>query len=115
VKTTFDATFGRSEPDPPPDDEIRALRVAGARRCRNWTELDRDDLVERECGYLVSASTDDAFRLYTGDAFSRSGQIVSHLTPLYFHLTADGSDVVVLERQPRKWSDIVFEHERASR
>jgi hypothetical protein len=60
----------------------------------------------------VHAETDEAFRPYRGDAFSRSGQLVSDLTPLAF-VVADG-DVLVLERQPRKWSEIVYQRERSA-
>jgi hypothetical protein len=93
--------------------EIRDLRIMAARRCRNWTELDPADLVPRERGFLVSASTDDAFVPYRGAALSRSGQLISDAVPLAFYVAGD--EVHFLERQSRKWSEIVYERERAAR
>jgi hypothetical protein len=89
---------------------IRARRVAGARRCHLWQELDPTDLVRRERGYLVSASTDDAFLVHKGAAFARDGSLISDYAPLYFYL--DDGDVHVLEHQG-KWSEIVYQRERA--
>lgn len=85
-------------------------RVAGARRCRAWTELDPTDLVQRERGYLVHADTDEAFLLYRGDAFSPSGEVVADLTPLRF--LVDGDDVVMLELQPDSWSAMTYQAAR---
>lgn len=89
----------------------RGGRIGAARCCHAWTELDADDLVPRERDYLVSAESDVAYRRYMGDAFSPAGAVVSDQTPLAFYVT-DG-DVVVLERLPQKWSEIVYERERA--
>jgi hypothetical protein len=94
--------------------EQRDRRIVAARRCSAWTEIDDPAvLVQRERGYLVNAATDEAFQLYRGAAYSPSGALISNMTPLYFYV-ADG-EVIVLERQVRPWSQIVYERERAAR
>jgi hypothetical protein len=95
------------------EDQIREFRLASARHCKNWTEIDSDELVERDRGRLVHAGTDEVFERYGGDAFSRSGQIIADWSPLHFYVTPD-RDVVVLERLPRTWSQMVYERERAA-
>jgi hypothetical protein len=103
---------GTRESRPPtPQDELRERRLARARACRAWTELDRSELIERERGYLVRAETDEAFLLYRGDAFSGSGVVVASMTPLYF--TVDDDGVHVLEKQLGTWSEHVHARARA--
>lgn len=74
------------EPTPKPQDARRERRVAAARACRAWTEFDRAELGER--GYLVHVETDAAYLPYRGDAF-------------------------IIERQPRSWSQLVYQRARA--
>ncbi len=105
--------IGRDGDSPQQPDAPGRRRVSAARACRAWEEINVDRLVRRERGYLVDAGTDEVFRAYPGDAFSPSGQIVSDMTPLVFFI-ADG-DVHVLMRDPRKWSEIVYERERRAR
>jgi hypothetical protein len=102
---------GRGTPRSASTDDPGERRIEAARRGRAWTELDPADLFERERGYIVSATTDECFLPYRGDAFSRSGMVVSDMTPLAFYVAGD--DVVVLERQPQMWSEIVYQRERA--
>lgn len=87
------------------------MRIAAARACHHWTEIDADKLERRESGYLVDSESDAAYRRYKGDAFSRSATIVADQSPLAFFVAGD--DVVVLERAPRRWSEILYERERA--
>jgi hypothetical protein len=108
--TTIGRRGGRTS-RPAPADTPAARMIEAARSCPAWTELDPDDLVQRERGYLVSAETDEAFQPYMGDAFSPGGVLVADMTPLAF-VVAD-SDVLVLERQPQKWSELLYHHERA--
>jgi hypothetical protein len=103
--------FGRSEPETPAPGKLAQQRIAAARACRKWQEIDAGRLVRRERGYFVDAESDAAYRRYAGDAFSPSGTIVADQTALAFYV-AEG-DVCVLERQPRKWSEIVYQRERA--
>jgi hypothetical protein len=95
---------------PAPADALAATRIEAARRCGAWTELDPNELVERERGYVVHAESDECYLAYRGDAFSRAGAVVSDRTPLAFYVL-DG-DVVVLERQG-VWSDLLYQRERA--
>ncbi len=90
--------------------EARLHRIAAARACRAWQEIDADRLVRRERGYLVDAETDEAFRRYPGDAFSYSGEIVADQEPLTFFVL---DDVHVLTKEPDTWSKIVYQRERA--
>jgi hypothetical protein len=99
------------EPEQTPPDEIHERRIAAARACRAWQELDPADLVERDRGYLVHADTDEAFQVYRGAAFSPSGEIVSDMTPLRFYVDEDGT-VVVLELQPDSWSELTYQAAR---
>jgi hypothetical protein len=94
-------------------DELAERRIAAARACRGWQELDADDLVQRDRGFLVHADSDEAFRVYRGDAFSPSGAVVADMTPLAFYVDADG--VHVLERCPDTWSELTYQRERAAR
>lgn len=109
----FLGTIGR-EPEPArtprPQDARRARRIAGARACRAWTEYDLAELVPRERGYYVHVETDAAFQVYLGDAFSPAGDVIADMQPLAY-VISDG-DVLVLERQPRTWSEIVYQRER---
>jgi hypothetical protein len=86
-------------------------QLAAARACRAWTELDREQLVERG-RYFVHAQTDAAVRVYRGDAFAPSGAVLSDQTPLYFYAGADG-EPVMLEKQPQPWTEIVYRMQRA--
>jgi hypothetical protein len=100
----------RSTPEPIQPDDLPARRVAAARRCGAWTELDPVVLVPRD-RYLVHASTDEVFQRYRGDAFSPAGALISDMTPLAF-IVHDG-DVVMLERQSQRWSELVCQRARA--
>jgi hypothetical protein len=94
-------------------ERLADFRVRSARACHAWQELDAADLVQRGRGYLVSASTDEVFRSYKGDAFSAGGQIVSDQQPLAF--TVRDGDVRVLERQPGTWSERIYEQQQQAR
>jgi hypothetical protein len=94
-----------------PSDALAATRVEQARRCRSWSEIANGVLVQRERGILVNVETDEAFQVYRGDAFSRAGEVVSDMTPLRF-VVRDG-DVLMLERLPQTWSEIVYQRARA--
>jgi hypothetical protein len=104
--------FGRSEQSTPTTAEsLAARRIEAARHCRAWTELNPDVLVQRERRYYVNAETDETFEVYRGDAFSPAGDGVADMTPLAF-IVRDG-DVIVLERLPHTWSEIVYQRARA--
>jgi hypothetical protein len=65
-------------------DELAAVRVAAARRCKSWDEVP-DDLVRRPRGMLVSTSSDKVYRRYAGATFGRGGRIeFAEQTPLEF-------------------------------
>jgi hypothetical protein len=98
-----------TRPEAAPD-ALAATRIEAARACRAWTELDPADLFEREHAYVVHGETDEAFLPYRGDAFSPSGLVVSDQTPVAF-VVVDG-DLLVLERQPQSWSDLLYQRER---
>ena len=97
--------LGRSTaPDPPAAtaDPLARRRVQAARHCRIWRELDPIDLVPRDGGYYVHHETDECWRVYSGDAFSRSATIVDSTKPLAFVVV--NGDVLMLEPQARTWS-----------
>jgi len=107
------ASLGRGTGEAATVAEIARTRVAAARGCAAWTELDEADLVERG-RFTVSLATDTAFTQYRGAAFGRDGTVVSDRTPLWFTVTG-GGDVRVFERVPRSWSAIVYQRERRLR
>ncbi len=111
MKLLGSTKLGRIGDDPSPAaDDPGRRRVAAARACRAWEEINVDRLVRRERGYLVDAESDAAYRSYGGDAFSPSGAIVADMTPLFFFVAGD--DVHVLAKEPRTWSEITYERER---
>ena len=79
-------------------------RIAAARACKAWTEIDADWLVQRGRDYLVDPETDAVYRPYPGDAFSPSAAVLSDMVEL-FYVVRDG-DVRILQRQPETWSEI---------
>jgi hypothetical protein len=94
---------------PAPADALAEQRIEAARRCHAWVELD-DELVERGHGYFVDAASDAVYLRYRGDAFTRAGQVLSDQAPLYFTVK---DDVLVLEKQPESWSQLIYRRERA--
>ncbi len=92
--------LGRHASDPlaVPPDKLALRRVAAARACRNWTEIEAARLVPQPRGRFTDSETDEVFARYPGDAFSPSAEIVADMTPLYFFVAS--GDVHVLERQP---------------
>jgi hypothetical protein len=107
------ASIGRDDTPPAPSaDEIMQRRIASARVCGAWTELDPDDLVQRG-EVVVSLSTDQAYKASRGDNFGRDGRVVSDRSPLFY--VVDGGAVRVLERLPRSWSELLYERERRLR
>ncbi len=107
----FPAILGDPEPQPPTPTQLAQLRIAAARACRAWEEIDVDRLVRRERGYLVDAESDEVFRAYPGDAFSPGAMVVADQEPLTFYVAS--GDVFVLEKQPEMWSEILYRRERA--
>lgn len=99
-------TFIRSSSDDrPTEDAGRERRIELARRNSRWTEID-DDLVERG-RLLVSASTDQVFKRYRGDAFETgSATLIAEEFPMFWYVDR-GGDLVLLERLPGAWSEIV--------
>lgn len=104
--------FGHSEPTERSQDELAAVRVEAARRCRNWEEIE-DDLVERPLRMLVSASTDKVYRRYAGATFGKDGKLnFSESNPLAY--VVRNGDVLVLEPANTTWSEIVGKRTKAS-
>jgi hypothetical protein len=109
------ASIGRGEPRSDPAlDELRAARLAAARKCQAWTEVEEVDLVKRAV-WLVSATTDELFSRYTGATFGRTGRIeFAAEQPLVFYVNRN-ADVVVLEKcqSPSTWSEVVEKQAKA--
>jgi hypothetical protein len=104
---------GPTEPELPSEDEIRQQRIASARKCHHWEELDPADLIPRGPRFLVSASTDAVFVPYAGAVWNALGGIdFAEQNPLNF--TIDGGDVQLYERQPWTWSERVYQRERGA-
>jgi hypothetical protein len=104
---------GPTEPELPTEDEIRRNRIASARKCAAWTELDPADLVPRNGPFLVSSASDSVFTMYRGAVWNPLGGIAhSEANPLFF--TIDDGDVHLYERQPWTWSERVYQRERSA-
>ncbi len=102
---------GGEDPSPPAPDKLAPRRIAAARACRAWRELDPADLVTREHGYFVDPENDVAYRRYAGDALSPSAEVVADMTALAFFVQ-DG-DVMILEQCPSSWTEITYQRARA--
>jgi hypothetical protein len=97
------------EPEQTPPDEIHERRIAAARACRAWQEIDGEKLIRRD-HYLVDPDTDEAYEPYRGDALSPGAVAVADMTPLVFFV--EGNRLVFLERQSESWSEILYQRER---
>ncbi len=91
-------------------DQLAPRRIAAARSCRAWRELDPAELVTRESGYFVDPESDVAYRKYAGDALSPSAEVVADMSPLAFFVQ-DG-DVVILEQCPETWTELTYQRAR---
>lgn len=99
---SLEAIFGNPEPRPTPDEQA-AQRVQVARTRTRWTEVP-DDLVRRPPRYLVSASTGQAYRVYSGATFHAGTLEFAADQELAF--AVHQGDVLVLE-PCGEWSEIV--------
>jgi hypothetical protein len=107
----FATKIGREDAHPlaADDQALRRARVAAARACRAWQEIDGEKLIRRD-HYLVDPDTDEAYEHYRGDALSPGAVAVADMTPLVFFV--EGNRLVFLERQSESWSEILYQRER---
>jgi len=98
------------------EQQVRAARLEFARRNPRWVELEEIDLVARDRGLLVSATTDEVFQEHRGVVFDRSSAtpIADH-APLAFYVSAADGVLVFLDRQPDTWSALVARRARRGR
>jgi hypothetical protein len=95
------------------EQKLSAARARVVRANAHWTELEQLDLVPRDHGVLVSASSDWAYRRHPGVVFERgSTNMVADHSPLYFVVDEATDELTFLERMPSTWSDQVARRER---
>jgi hypothetical protein len=96
-------------------DEVRVARIAAARRCEAWREID-GPLIRRGPRFLnwwVHAESDRIFRPYAAAAFATaSASIVADRAELVF--TVEGDTLTLFERvaSPTTWSEHVARQAR---
>ena len=90
------------------DAKLRPARLDAARANPRWHEVAEADLVRRG-HYLVHAPSDEVFLPARGAIFERDSTVpINDTKELWFHATgADADELVFLEGQPRRWSDMV--------
>lgn len=89
--------------------ELAQRRVSIARANKYWREVP-DDFVRRPLGLLVSASTDEVFRVYAGATFV-GGRLEFAQNSKLSYVIRNG-DVLVLEPLGT-WSEIVKKRTQA--
>ena len=88
----FAGTIGAKRERVVPDaDDLRAARLAAARKAR-WTELDTDELEEQRFGFVVDRSTGVTYKPHAAAVFERgSARIIPDQAPLHFTVGVDGA------------------------
>jgi hypothetical protein len=100
-------------------EKLRSARLEAALRNSRWHEFERVDLVRRNRGWLVSATTDEIFSPVRGVVFEPySVNLIDEQSELWFFVTRE-QEVVFLERRPGTWSEYIEkrtqrEHRRAA-
>jgi hypothetical protein len=96
------------------EEAVRNARLEAARRNQRWTELEEVDLVSRQRGLLVSASTDRVYRRHLGAVFAPGSvsTLIADQVELYFYVTANGEVVFLEPAFSETWSEYVTRRER---
>lgn len=96
--------------------KLKAARVKAARANVMWTEIEPDDLIERDGGRLfVSAGSDLIYSLEPGAIFEKgTARLVSDFAELCF-VVRDNDELVVFQRRPGTWTQVIEARERRRR
>lgn len=108
-------TWGMVSPEQEQADQVeqlRAARVASARRCARWEELPAGDLVLRERHWYVSTRTDRVYTAYRGSIYAAATDaIIATEQPLFFVVSAD-NEITFYERYRREtWTEMMARRE----
>ena len=94
------------------EDEVGVARIAAARRCSVWRELD-GPLVRRG-PWWVDAATDRLFTPYRGQVFAPGSASIAFADTTALVFTVDGDRLTLYEpvRSPATWSEHVTRRAR---